>query len=263
MKRFLLPLVALIVLSGCETPASFRASVPQQYQQAPAPTIPIVSEEETEHWMQCAAGGIKYAIQQGKIANQKVIAYPIINRTQDKNLQHALEAEMSHAIKQLGLRPYPFSSQPNYEDLVDIAPGIILQTEISVFDRTIRAAEAEKEFGVNFGKGYGTGAISSPSSDRVNHGAIRATTTVEKFILQSKNSKRLSREVVETHASRANVFSRTTAHGVDFFLLVQYGNNLVLKEITGAQRALLTAARASIAGALLRNSGYDPAICKL
>ena len=252
--------VTLGMLSGCGSGSQMRARVPETHMSPPQQPDPVVQGEEAERWMSCAAGGVKSLIREGKLNNLNVAVYPIINRTGERNLQLAIDLEAAHAVRQMGLNPYLVSVASHPAQVLAMTPAFVIQTEISVIDRVISAAEAEKEFGLTFGKGGGAGAIGSPSQQKVSHGRIRAITTVEVFT-ENKASRAINRMVSNTHASSANLLSRTTAEGTDFFMLFRYGDALTVREVAGAQRALLAAARASLAGAILKKHGIQPAIC--
>jgi hypothetical protein len=254
-----LAFVVVLLLQGCANTSPLpKASIPTAYTAPPAPITSQVAPENTEPWMSCAAGGIKTAIRQGVITNTKVIVMPATNHTRDANLPDVLSLEMAHVVKGLGLTPFMAASNALWSDMNPVA---MLRTEISVYDRTIQAAEAEREYGLDFGKGGGSSSIRTPSSDSINHGAIRAVATTEQM-LKGVSGKEVYM-VAQTHATRANVFKRTTSNGTQFFLVMQYGNSLVTKQIAGAQRAFLTAARSAAAGALLKQFNIDPAICNI
>lgn len=247
-------------LAGCVTaPQSMRASLPRQSLQAVAPATPKTYPEEREATVACAAGAVKRAIRTGILKSPNVLVTSIYNRTKDLSLQEQLDIELAHVSTELGFVPFVVGAD-NPPHLV--RPSLIFSTDVSVIDRNISAAEATKEYGVNFGRGNGTGAIALPSSDKFASGAIRATTKAETMVIGA-DEKTPVRKIAATHSSRAQTLTRTTTTGTEFYLVVNYGNSQSTKSTEGPQRAALYAARASIAGAAMRAAGYEPAICGL
>jgi hypothetical protein len=257
MTRLCVVVIGVTMFAGCGAPV-VRAALPLDVsRRAPPPVVPTVSNEDREPWQRCAAGGIKRALLKADVLRgPRAMVGIVANSTRDTSLQTDIKLEALHAVNELGLEAYT-----DDQAILLVKPNLRVRTEVTVYDRTIKAGEAEQEFGVNFGRGNGAGTINNPSAEKISHGSVRAITIIESVVDVQGGVPILA--VRASHASRAEIFTKTSTKGTQFFLLVNFGKSQVLKEVAGPQRALLSSARASIAGALLKAVNEEPAVCGL
>ena len=67
----------------------------------------------------------------------------------------------------------------NDANFLATTPMFRLRGELSIVDRVVSAAEAERELGLAFGKGNGAGYIGLPSSAKVTIGWVSAVAAVD------------------------------------------------------------------------------------